>query len=592
MKISTLQILGLICILGTGTFILFLGSDPTLYSLEIDKPESHYHLNIQALKRAEINSSVDLSPIMQDLLDYSGPVALNIRMQDLDAASSDLNQYYKRYGNLDRLVINLEMSESEINEFQENTKLQDQLFQELMNTSDSLQTLKRLEFRYRDQNDTTSLKTIAYQGESLKKKIQTIREKYNRVNTELINQGKKFDLNTTKVETARKDINQFVNEVTNEQEDRKKQTPINSLPVDSISLLVMPESGIYRDQIKYSGFISGSNTSFKNISIFIDGNPYFDLSSDDIGQYSFYKEIEDVIPGTHTLIARWNNITSEPQNLTAIPVNTTLNLSINAFSDKPKIMLSGSLVTDKNVRYAPVHAILNNNSWNQTITNQDGQYKMDITLPEGKYLIYTQFNATNYPLFENQSQKYEVISSGSRIESIRQIDDENLYIRINLIIIIIIGISILAISYYFSRFYFKKKNLTSALNTTSSRGYNKLLSDRYNSLIHELSGDRELLAQFQLTERELGLSEAVREIYLTILNRIVQETHISRSHSFTIREITQKISSKSYGRPFRYFACVYEKIRYGGSQQEDDRITFENRLDDLDQAMKSENHEE
>ncbi len=94
-----------------------LFSGPLLYSPEKDVFPSQFHENTAVLKAQEINSTTDVLPLMQDLLDYSGPVILDVRVQDMDQARRDLELFAKERGSLSSLVLKLDMNQSEIETF-------------------------------------------------------------------------------------------------------------------------------------------------------------------------------------------------------------------------------------------------------------------------------------------------------------------------------------------------------------------------------------------------------------------------------------------------------------------------------------------
>ncbi|PWR71760.1 hypothetical protein ACKUB1_15930 [Methanospirillum stamsii] len=585
MKISHISLITFFSLTITALYLLSLGSNPILYSLELEKPTTEFHSDINAEERIFLNSSQDMTPIMQDILDYSGPIALNIRMEDMDAAIGDLQQYYNKYRNLDRLVINLDMSESEIEEFQDNTKLQEELFRELLMASDDLDTLKRLEFRYRDQNDITSLKTVAFQGEALKKKIHKIREKYNLVNEEIVNQGMKFELNTSKVEQARMDINRFVDEITEEQEVRKKEIPITNqeIPEKKLTLLVTPESGKYWDVIHYSGYLSGTDISNKNITLNVDNTYYTDLLTNDIGHYSSYIYIEQISTGPHNFTSVYQSLKSEQQPLFVTPVNSTIDLYIQAVENQPVVNLTGNLLTHVQVNNATVHSIVNNASWNTTLTNQYGNYFTNLTLPQGTYQIYTAFNDNSYPIHPNQSQVYEVVSSGTSILSIRllgEIDPLIIFIIVTGGVVGLTGIIIIIF-----RKYVKKLTFQSSEPKTGSNDYQFIETIDEELLAYT---ERALSDHYLIVLQKKGLSEAAREVYQIILTNITFTIPRKEVNAHTIREISEILSSKPYSNIFSAFTRIYEKIRYGGSEKVDDKENFETQFEELDQAVRKE----
>ena len=73
--------------------LVFLVSNPLLYSLEQDAFSSRFHDNIEALTQQTWNSTTDVLPLEQDLIGYSGPVVLNIRIHDIDDARRDLDSF-------------------------------------------------------------------------------------------------------------------------------------------------------------------------------------------------------------------------------------------------------------------------------------------------------------------------------------------------------------------------------------------------------------------------------------------------------------------------------------------------------------------
>ena len=148
--------------------LIFTVHAPLLYSLEQDIFQSQYHDNTDVLKNQAINSTTDLLPLMQDLMDYSGPIAVNINMNNMDQVKRDLENYAKYNKNLNNLVVKLDMSQSEIDEFSKSSEKQRQLLTELMNSSISLEELKTLEVQYRDQNNPDMLVSVTIQQETIR----------------------------------------------------------------------------------------------------------------------------------------------------------------------------------------------------------------------------------------------------------------------------------------------------------------------------------------------------------------------------------------------------------------------------------------
>ncbi len=558
---------------------------PVLYSLDQDLGTTKYHTNIQAEKNAILNSSTDMLSLMQDIIDYSGPIALNIRMKDLEAARNDLDEYARKYKNLDKLVINLEMNESEIQDFTNNTRLQDDLYRELMNSSYSLNELKRLEFRYRDKNDVAGMTTVAYQGKALQKKIQSIQKKYQINSQNIINQSEKYNLDSTEVKKAQKEVDAFVQEVTSEQENSKYE--MGGTVPRKISLLIDPDEGIYRDSITYSGFITGTGISNANISILLDNSFYTNIFTDEIGQFRKKIEIEQIAAGVHEVSARWNGISSDSSNLMIIPVNSTITLDVKAIPNQPVINATGLLITNRTVRYAPVDLIINNEGWKESYTNQKGNYSANLTLPKGTYTIYSKFSEKSFPINASSSGIYEVVSSGTEILSIKKIGNSESLINSDSILIIgiIIGIILVFITLtgvYLFIFGHSKPEHAKTFQT-QDREWEKPFSivnvneTDDQDIIENISSafDETILNRYQIIVKDHNLSEGARYIYIKFLEKIQKDIQISVILALTPREVINKIIHRPYSAMLTPFIERYEKIRYAGSQGEMEKKKFE-----------------
>lgn len=609
MKLVLVHSVYFLLIVSTLVLIFSIAIPPVIYSLDQDIAISSFHSNIYAEKRLIINSSTDMLPVMQDLLDYSGPIALNIRMKDLEAARDDLDAYAQKYRNLNNLVINLEMNESEIQDFVNNTKMQDNLYRELMNSSYSLDELKRLEFRYRDKGDTVGLTTVAYQGKALKKKIQSVRDRYNVVSQNLINQSETYELDSTGVKKAQQDIDRFVKEIAI---DETPDVRTSQNVAKKLSFFITPDKGVYRDTIMYSGFATGSNSSHANVNIFIDNKTYFNVTTDDIGQYRQNVEIQRVSAGVHILSAHWGTISSEEMNLTVTPINSSLVLNISALMFQPVIKTSGVLRTSdffgqsrRGINFAPVRLVVNDETWNKTRTALRGIYSTNLTLPEGRYLIYSQFSDKSFPVNGSTSQTYEVISSGISITSIKLLGETGEPIvdwpfGLTEVFLGIIIISILGGALWYVRRGYRpglKINISPAPEIPDEESIQKTVSitvlggdSLEERIISDINGS--LFSRYQAVLKESGLSDAARYVYIIFVGRIAGDIRTNVPLTLTPREVVQKILKQPYSGAFTLFVSRYERIRYGGVKEEEEQKSFETQITDTDTVMSGNIHED
>ena len=133
--------------------LVFFFSSPLLYTLEQDMFPSRFHDNVDALAQQMLNSTTDVLPLEQDLIGYTGPITLNIRIKDIDDARRELELFSHSNLRLNNLIVTLDMNQSEIQELSQSSARQRELLEGLMNSSISLDALQDLEIQYRDQNN-------------------------------------------------------------------------------------------------------------------------------------------------------------------------------------------------------------------------------------------------------------------------------------------------------------------------------------------------------------------------------------------------------------------------------------------------------
>ena len=168
----------IVIILVTAGMLAAFIPDTVLYSLETDTSSSRFHDNVDALKVQSVNSTTDVMPDLQGLLDSPSPIMLNIRIRDVDEARRELALLAKNNIRVNNLIVNLDMSDSAIQDLSKNSVKQRELLQDLLNSSISLDALNNLEIQYRDQNRPNLQVSVQYQKEEILKKINNLRDQY------------------------------------------------------------------------------------------------------------------------------------------------------------------------------------------------------------------------------------------------------------------------------------------------------------------------------------------------------------------------------------------------------------------------------
>jgi len=589
----------IICITISLLLLMYTGTEnPVVYSIEKENPVSPYHADIEAQKRVDINTTLDVLPVMQDLLDFSGTITVNIRMKDLESANTELSEYSQKIRSFNSLVVKLDMNESEIGTFKQDKQKQGELYRQIINQSESLDALNKLEIRYRDEKDSSALNSVMLQGEALKKKIQSVRNEYTQVSEKIENQSKKIGLDTKEEIQGRQEIDQYVRDVTDEQEERVKRN--QNLYIDNkprVSLLVEPTNGTYRTVLKFNGFISGGNISNSVIYIYLDGEKYIQAIPDNIGQYRVQKEIEKVPAGMHILNAKWRDVTSENQKIKVTTTNSTLTLGIKAEKNRPVIIVSGTLTTNESpVRYAPLDINANNQTVLSPVTNWRGMYGNNLSLSKGTYLVDASFSNSSYPVNASRSELYEVISSGTSITSIRKLTNSNsnfptLILGIVVVLIIISGTGVV---FFLYRRRKKVEIPDIPREPEESPGIelqkvklNESEEPQFNLKDDGIKDPGEgFLGAYVEKCNTFGLSDASHYVYLVFLVLIGKDTQLKLLNIMTPREVAARIHRRPYGEVFGSFIQAYEEIRYGGYVDDDHRLLFEELMARADKAIR------
>ena len=199
--------------------LVFFFSSPLLYSLEQDMFPSRFHDNVDALAQQMLNSTTDVLPLEQDLIGYTGPITLNIRIKDIDDARRELELFSQSNLRLNSLIVTLDMNQSEIQELSQSSARQRELLEGLMNSSISLNALQDLEIQYRDQNNQGGLVAVQLQGDALRKKIEGLYTQYKAETKIVTDISVKQGLDVSSQEESLRELDAYMKEINASQEN-------------------------------------------------------------------------------------------------------------------------------------------------------------------------------------------------------------------------------------------------------------------------------------------------------------------------------------------------------------------------------------
>jgi len=574
-------------------------STPLLYTLENDIFQSRFHENVDILKEQQLNSTTDILPRIQEFIDYPGPISLNIRIHDIGQAQRDLERFRNSHGSVKNLIVRLDMSESEIQALEQNTALQQDILDSLLNTTISLDTLQSMEIQYSGENNNDMMTTVRLQGDELRKKVRGLDGRYRNATEQVMRIGTKLGLEISKTNESQFQVEQIVREI--QQPKTITRPPVDTSLVNEtarVSLFIRPDAGKYREVIEYMGLslASRGNTTLraegKPITLYIDDLPSFTVVTDTFGYYNTRLPIEQIPAGTHTIYARSSTSRSVNRALTVILVDSVTNLSVSKPDTGGNVNCTGSVMANYPVRSASVQI-----TWDQThiiITKTDanGYFMREIKLPPGQHTLVAGFSGRGYPINSSESEP--------RVVDIPLIPDVIPGVETDsgqgMSVISVIGIILLFMgaAIFYLRRISRRKTLISGSNRDADfpaeAGSELRKTDSDLQAPSMKSGEETLIAYYTRILREQGLSAASWSIYQQLAGRMARDFRIKRHKSLTAREMSRNCRGKPYCGAFARFISIYERIRYGGQVSVKDQSVFETALQSTDEQMEGENH--
>jgi len=603
-------ILAVLALVVIGALALFV-SGPLLYTLEKDTFPSRFHDNPDVLKVQALNSTTDILPLMQDLLDYTGPIVLNIRIKDIEEARRDLELFAKNHGSFDNLVIKLDMSASELEEFSKSKALQQELLMSLLNSSVSLDTLDNLEILYCDQNNPNLLLSVRYQGEAIRKKIRELYAQYQTETEKVSVISTKYGLDTTQEQVSLHEFEQYIREIGATEADAIERSPaVFDLPIRrsaQLSFIMHPDTARYGDSIECFGYYFSlygyrdQGVPGKQVTVYIDTTPVSTITTDEIGSYAVEIPVERIRAGTHSLHAESGTTQSDVRMLNIVPVDSVTSLTVSTANSKGEVTCTGSVVANRPVRFAPVELVWDGSHASSTTTDAKGEFRAPLRLPDGTHTVIARFSDEGYPIRPSESEPQVVDVSVLRTITPAIIIADYSW----LVLLLLVGGIFLAFAggawYYLKRMpgrtFFGSPAAPPPDMTIPAGSHQIAGTDEFPPLDEvksEPTGDgtapESLFTRYAHILQEQGLSAAARTVYLTFSVRIAQELHLQRYTSLTPREVSRSCTKKSYCGPFSSFILVYEQVRYGGYRSAAVQAEFETEMKNTASHLGGEDH--
>ncbi|MCK9319888.1 carboxypeptidase-like regulatory domain-containing protein [Methanoculleus sp.] len=374
--------------------LLLLGAQaasPLLYTAE--NTSTGAHADPATIQKRSPGDADALVPLMDDLLGQTGTLALTIKLKDYESAERDLARYSELSRQFDRLVVTLDVSGTDIGEFQRNNRQNLDALATLLNDSRRFEELQRLEIEVLDGEQRMA---IAYEGEALRQKMREGFSAYAGREPATTRIAGRYDLNTTPYQQS---VEHFA-EVADAADDR---TGGGTTVKSPLGIAVTPAEGRYGDTLRIAGRYAGGIPDTR-IEVYVDSRVAGAATLDADGTYNHPYRIGRIAAGPHLAYATAGRIYSEVATFEVLTQNTTLTLAL-AEVNRTAVACTGNLTTGDGlpVAGAPVLIRLDDGTLAAAETDENGTYGTVLVLPGGEHALQAEFHAAGYPLNASES---------------------------------------------------------------------------------------------------------------------------------------------------------------------------------------------
>jgi hypothetical protein len=391
-------------------------------------------------------------------------------------------------------------------------------------------------------------------------------------------------------EKTLQDVQELVAEI--EAEELTAAGPV--FPQESrITLLVEPTEAGYRDTVQFFGLVTPAGESHQ-VRLLLDSSGFMTTPTDLLGNYRTSYTVERISAGDHVISAGAGNLTPAERVLTVIKSGTVTSLSAEpARAAGTGAACNGSVLANHPVRNALVKILVDGSTATEVMTAEDGTFQAFLQLPPGSYTLRAEFSADGYPLFPSASDEV-TIDVPSRPFSLPGTSPDTPFIVYGAAALVLLGAGSAA-AWYVRRgrrappAEVEKEPAEAVLIRTE-------LQDIINDAMRELpaaGSEREaaletaintLLERYAAALGEHGLSEAARQAYHPCGQDRCQHPPAA------YRSLTPRESATCRPRPMAPclpFCRYHERIRYAGSESDQDKRGFFNRFVGIYERIRS-----
>jgi len=375
-------------------------ASPVLYTTKSDSFTA-MHDRVSVLRQVSQDNTGIALPLMEEIFSSSGTLVLNINLRDFESAERDLDDYLARSRQFDNMVVRLDMSQSDLEEWRRLNAQNREDLTSLFEDTQRFSELKRLEIEYRDADNPDMLYSVMYEGEALRSRIKETVTSYEGRSEEMTGVSERFGVETTPYTQSVDDARSLSVSVEDEQEERSTEIRRVAPPrADrSITIGLEPAEVRYGDILTISGRIIGSGS--QDVALYLDSRLLWNGTAASDGTYLHRMSIGMIRTGMHTLYATSDGAFSDVPAFRVIRSPTSLTLASSGGGNVHGVLLSG----DVPVRDAPVRILSAGRPVATLTTDADGRFTGALRLSEGDHRVVAAFDDHRYPLEPSWSEE-------------------------------------------------------------------------------------------------------------------------------------------------------------------------------------------
>lgn len=534
--------------------------DPALYSRTPEEFSTRFHDDPSVYQKTDLNATGSALLLMQDLLDITGPVTLNIRIHDPESAFEELSTYRDLLGRTEKLVVQIEMDRTELDQYLRAHKENQQILQEFLNQTKELDRLKQLEIQFADPGKEGEFTSLIFEESAIRKRLKLLEEQYRKNDRTIGTTSSRYGLNTTQYQESLTSMQEIIGREDREQKRVEKQT--TSLPTPSVLILtVNPREGRYGDTLLFSGyygniFLQGESPV---ISIVIDSRDTKTAPPDERGRFTSNLSLGKVSPGTHTAYARYNNHVSNLLDFEVVTTGSVLTLNTTSRFGAAKVNLSGTLVTTTGAPVAAAQVrITDGKKLTKNVqTDAQGRFRTEWNLPGGEHTLKAVFSGTGYPIDPSESAPVTVMVDLPLLGDVIAVVEGRESPVPLLVFLAILGGTIAAAVWYIRR---KNRDMRAVVPLPATRETRETPSPMAEDKAPVPGGETHSYGD---KERSGTDGESVYQEYLSILTLLKSREPSLAARPVTPREVVAALHDRSFAQALSSWIGFYEILRYG-----------------------------